>query len=350
MQSFFTKTLLHWHSTNNLRNLPWKNETDIYKIWLSEIMLQQTKAETVIHYYHTFTKKYKTVKALAEAPLQEVLKNWEGLGYYNRCKNLHHTAKVIAANKGSWPTTYNGLLALKGVGTYTAAAIASFAYNLPYAVVDGNVQRILSRYFGIYTPVDSTHGKVQFATLAQQLMPVNNAATYNQAIMDFGATVCKPRQAMCEVCNLLVTCVANKTNAVHNLPVKAKKAALKKRYLVYYIVTCGNKQLIVLRTANDVWQGLYEYALTELNTATMITTNNWQVHLPIGLKNTTTTLKSVSGILTQKLTHQHIHAQFVHLQVNTMLKIDDMQWVTNNKLKTLPFAAIINAYNNSASK
>ena len=196
----FSKKLLEWYNPTS-RNLPWKQTNDAYKIWLSEIILQQTRVEQGTPYYLAFIKKYPTVKKLANAPLDDVLKLWEGLGYYSRARNLHVAAQqILEIHQGKFPETYAEIVALKGIGNYTAAAIASFAYNLPHAVVDGNVFRVLSRVFGIETPIDSTEGKKQFAQLAQQLLDKKKPSIHNQAIMDFGALVCKPQNPLCEQC------------------------------------------------------------------------------------------------------------------------------------------------------
>ena len=203
LNTFFSKNILHWHKNINKRLMPWKEEKNPYKIWLSEIILQQTRVQQGLSYYNKFVFKYPTINNLAEATEQEVFKMWEGLGYYTRCKNLIATARFISFElKGIFPTNYDDILKLKGVGPYTAAAIASFAYNLPNAVVDGNVLRILARFFGDHTPIDSTIGKKNYNILAQQLMYKAPPANYNQAIMDFGATVCKPQLPLCVDCIL----------------------------------------------------------------------------------------------------------------------------------------------------
>jgi A/G-specific adenine glycosylase len=223
MEKKFTEILMKWHKQHNSREMPWKGEKDPYKIWLSEIILQQTRVAQGWQYYTNFITRYPTIGQLAKAPDQEVFKLWEGLGYYNRCKNLLFTARQIVNEKNSiFPNQYEDLLALKGVGPYTAAAIASFAYNLPYAVVDGNVFRVLSRYFGIDDPIDSAKGKQVFTELAGKVLWKKEAGLYNQAIMDFGATVCKPFAPACSICPLQKYCRAFKEGRVNQLPVKEK--------------------------------------------------------------------------------------------------------------------------------
>src|SRR5450432_3260301 len=198
MNPDFTKKLLKWNLGSNTRTMPWKGEKDPYKIWLSEIILQQTRVEQGLGYYQKFIKAFPTVQQLAKAPQEKVFKLWEGLGYYTRCKNLIASALFISKDrKGKFPTDYESILGLKGVGPYTAAAIASFAYNLPHAVIDGNVFRVLSRYFGISTPIDSPDGKKLYALLANELLDKQEPGLYNQAIMDLGAVICKPQQPLC---------------------------------------------------------------------------------------------------------------------------------------------------------
>jgi A/G-specific adenine glycosylase len=234
MSTYFTKQLLYWNQTANHRSMPWKGESDPYKIWLSEVILQQTRVDQGRAYYEKFIQAYPTIQDLAKAKDEKVFKLWEGLGYYNRCRNLLHTARHISNHsKGIFPNTYEGLLALKGIGPYTAAAIASFAFNLPYAVVDGNVFRVLARFHGISTPTDTKEGITLFNTLSNQHFAKDQPGAYNQAIMDFGATVCTPSNPDCVACNLSSKCVAFNVNKVNQLPVKIKRITKKKRHFEY---------------------------------------------------------------------------------------------------------------------
>ena len=334
--NYFTKNILHWHYTQNQRQLPWKGEQDPYKIWLSEIILQQTRAEQGLKYYQNFIHSFPTITDLASAKDDVVFKMWEGLGYYNRCRNLLFTARQIANVGKGFPTQYNDILALKGVGNYTAAAIASFAYNLPYAVVDGNVYRVLSRYTGNATPIDSTEGKKHFATLAQSLLPTNDAANYNQAIMDFGATVCKPKLANCNNCILQKKCIAYQTNTVYELPVKTKKIDIKKRTFTYYIISYAKQILVHQRTENDVWKDLYEFVnMEEPNTEKKYLQQ-------LGITNYKIISTSIPYL--QKLTHQHITAQFVCITIPTLVNIKGYNWVNKNAFSKLSFPAIINNF------
>ena len=233
-------------------------------IWLSEIILQQTRVVQGLAYYNRFSERFPTPRALAEAPEDEVLKYWQGLGYYSRARNLHAAAKSM---QGVFPRTYEGVRALKGVGDYTAAAVCSIAYDMPYAVVDGNVYRVLARVFGIDTPIDSPAGKKQFTELAQKLLDKKRPGDYNQAIMDFGATVCTPAAPQCLVCPLAAVCRALADGRVEQLPVKAQKTKISNRYFHYIYVKQGENTWLHKRGAGDVWQNLYEPPLVETKTA-----------------------------------------------------------------------------------
>lgn len=262
-KSFFTSKLLEWYASHH-RPMPWKGEKNPYYIWLSEIILQQTTVRQGQPYYERFVEKYPTVNDLAHAPQDEVMKLWEGLGYYSRARNLHTTAQHIAVNlKGAFPKTYYELLTLKGVGTYTAAAIASFAYNLPHAVVDGNVYRVLSRFFGIEEPIDTPLAKKTFTTLANELLPKERAADFNQAMMDFGASQCVPTNPDCHNCIMQDRCVARLNEKVAALPIKSKKIDKKVRYFNYLVINTGNRTFVQKRTDKDIWQNLYEFPLIE---------------------------------------------------------------------------------------
>jgi len=252
----FTMTLLRWFRDNG-RELPWRTTTDPYAVWLSEIILQQTRISQGREYWERFMRRWPTVEQLAAATEDEVLREWQGLGYYSRARNLHTAARQIVAS-GGFPTTLEGLRALKGVGDYTAAAIGSIAFGLPAAVVDGNVYRVLSRHFGIETPINTTEGKHEFTSLAQALLPADRAADYNQALMDFGALQCTPQSPHCATCPLQPTCDAFRTGRTAQLPVKLKTLTVKERRLTYIYIRYGHETAIRRRPAGDIWQGLYE--------------------------------------------------------------------------------------------
>ena len=262
MTMSFSTTLLEWFREHG-RALPWRETHDPYAVWLSEIILQQTQVKQGWAYWERFMRRWPTVEELAAASEDEVLREWQGLGYYSRARNLHTAAKQIVA-LGAFPSTIDGLRKLKGVGDYTAAAIGSIAFGLPVAVVDGNVYRVLARHFGIETPINTTEGKKEFAVLAQELLlPVLNkegqgADLFNQAMMDFGATQCTPSSPHCLKCPLQETCVAFRTDRVAALPVKLKTLKVKERYLTYIYIRCHGETAIRRRPAGDIWQGLYE--------------------------------------------------------------------------------------------
>ena len=257
----FTVAILEWFRENG-RVLPWRETRDPYAIWLSEIILQQTRIEQGKPYWERFMKRWPTVEALAQASEDEVLREWQGLGYYSRARNLHEAAKQIV-EMGGFPKTVEGIKRLKGVGDYTAAAIGSIAFNLPAAVVDGNVYRVLARHYGIETPINTTEGKKEFTALASSLLPANEASAFNQAMMDFGAIQCTPVNPQCTVCPLQETCVALHDGKTALLPVKRKTLKVQERHLVYIYVRHQGMTAIHRRAAGDIWQGLYEPWLTE---------------------------------------------------------------------------------------
>lgn len=257
----FALTLLEWFRENG-RTLPWRQTQDPYAIWLSEVILQQTQVKQGMNYWLHFMRHWPTVELLAAATEDEVLREWQGLGYYSRARNLHFAARQIV-EMGGFPQTLEGIKSLKGVGDYTAAAIGSIAFGLPAAVVDGNVYRVLSRHFGISTPINTTEGKKEFSLLANHLLPKKNASAYNQAIMDFGAIQCTPQSPRCLICPLQESCMALREGRVGELPVKMKTLKVKERHLVYIYVRHQGHIAIHRRGKGDIWQGLYEPLLTE---------------------------------------------------------------------------------------
>ena len=259
----FSHVLRGWYK-NEKRDLPWRNTSDPYKIWLSEIILQQTRVEQGKAYYYKFIEQFPTVFDLANADEMEVLNLWQGLGYYSRARNLHASAKMIVSDfSGIFPENHQTITQLKGVGPYTAAAIASFAFNEKVSVVDGNVYRVLSRIFGIETPIDSTTGKKQFAELAQTLIDDKEPGIHNQAIMEFGALQCVPQNPRCEECPFHSKCFAFERQMIKTLPVKSKKIAIKNRYFDYLIFSWEAKLILQKRGEKDIWAHLYEFPLIE---------------------------------------------------------------------------------------
>jgi A/G-specific adenine glycosylase len=340
--TFFTKNLLKWHKNDNKRVMPWKMEKNPYKIWLSEIILQQTRVEQGLAYYNKFVDRFSTINELALADEQEIFKMWEGLGYYSRCKNLIATARFISFElKGNFPTSYENIVALKGVGPYTAAAIASFAYNLPHAVVDGNVLRVLSRFFGNYTPIDSTKGKKEYSLFAQELLANAAPAQYNQAIMDFGATICKPKLALCSECVLNTNCTAFKKNVVKDLPIKEKKITKITRNLYYFIAEYEGKIYVKKRTDKDIWQNLWEFILIEENEKLSETQGLLKVKQLFKNKYE---VKNYSPIIKQQLTHQTIEAQFIHIKLLAAYNNNAFTVVDKREMAKLAFPRLITKY------
>ena len=331
--------------------MPWKGEKDPYKIWLSEIILQQTRVEQGKAYYEHFIKTFPSVHMLAKAPQKKIFKLWEGLGYYTRCKNLIETAKKISKEyKGKFPEDYEEIKSLKGIGPYTASAIASFAFNLPYAVVDGNVERVLSRYFGINTPVDTAEGKKLYTELANALLDKKRAGIFNQAIMDFGAVVCKPQNPFCTECPQKRDCQAYKHHLVDALPVKAKRIQKKSRWFYYFIIELNGCVYIHQRTEKDIWQNLYEFVLYEsahpLYQEDILRTDFFNA--VFGKQKIA--IESISEIFAQQLTHQTIHVQFICIGINEPLSTFSRHILVKKKdMIKFPFPKSITAYLKRAS-
>ena len=309
----FSITLLGWFRENG-RELPWRQTRDPYAIWLSEIILQQTQVKQGWDYWERFMRRWPTVEDLAGATEDEVLREWQGLGYYSRARNLHFAARQIVA-LGHFPDTFEGIKALKGVGDYTAAAIGSIAFGLPAAVVDGNVYRVLARHFGIDTPINTTDGKKTFAALAQELLPEGEASEYNQAIMDFGALQCTPASPNCSVCPLMESCEAFRTKRVQELPVKLKTLKVRERHLIYVYVRCNGQTAIHRRGPGDIWQGLWEPWLVDSEAA----------------------VPSAAILLRQHvkhvLTHRVLYADFYLLEVSEKPELpSDYVWIKESEL------------------
>jgi A/G-specific adenine glycosylase len=349
-KTFFTKKLLEWYHPDE-RPLPWKAIKNPYFIWLSEIILQQTRVQQGLPYYHKFTEKYPTIIDLANAPEDDVFKLWEGLGYYSRARNLHFAAQTVATtHQGIFPTSYADIRALKGVGEYTAAAIASFAYGLPYAVVDGNVYRVLARFFGISTPIDSTAGKKEFRLLADELLARNQPALYNQAIMDFGATYCTPKTPNCTNCLHQKHCVAFQTNQVANLPVKSKKIKKKDRYFYYLVLNKGKEVYVQKRTGKDIWASLYEFPLIELKKQVeglflmeaLEESPEWKTLFD----NQSAVVKLISPKYKQTLSHQKISALFLEIEIKPSFfsENNNLIAIERKKIKNFAFPKIIGNY------
>lgn len=330
---FFQKQILGWHFEENERHHPWSEEKNAYKIWLSEIIMQQTRIEQGLPYYLRFVEKYPSIEALAAAPDEEVFLLWQGLGYYSRCRNILHTARYIVREyKGEFPSDYKEIIKLKGVGSYTAAAIASFAFDLPYAVLDGNVFRLLARFQGAEIPIDSSTGKKFFQKTAQEFLPMENPAAYNQAVMDFGATVCTPQHPKCEICPLASRCRAFADHLVEILPIKEKRIHVKERYFHYLILHFQGKIYLQQRQKKDIWQHLFEPFLIE--------SENLPTQHPSWLA-----LESVVNHVdwdvfqtNQRLTHQLIKSRFHHVYLETVPSLlQSGYWLNQEEINGFAF-------------
>jgi A/G-specific adenine glycosylase len=336
-----SQKIISWFEIHK-RDLPWRHTTNAYLIWLSEIILQQTRVAQGQPYYLQFADNYPTIFDLANAPEQEVMRLWQGLGYYSRARNLHQTAQFIVENlNGKFPETYNSLLTLKGIGPYTAAAIASFAYNEPVAVVDGNVFRVLSRIFGIETDIGSNEGKKQFTELANILLDKQNAATFNQAMMEFGAIQCQPVAPDCLLCPFQDECVARLTGQISKLPVKLKKLKIKERFFDYLVFRYNGTIAMRQRTEKDIWQQLFDFELIE-NPDKLIDSID-DLNLEVGLK--TAIIRKPTEKFTHILTHQRIKAQFWEIELKYSQDLPQgLQFYTEDEFENLPKSVLITNY------
>ena len=318
----FNITLLEWFRENG-RDLPWRQTRDPYAIWLSEIILQQTQVKQGWEYWERFMHHWPTVEALAKATEDEVLREWQGLGYYSRARNLHYAAKQIVA-LGHFPDTLAEIKQLKGVGDYTAAAIGSIAFGLPVAVVDGNVYRVLARHFGIDTPINTTEGKKTFAAMAQELLPPKEASAYNQAIMDFGAIQCTPQSPHCDSCPLMESCIAFRERRVAQLPVKLKTLKVTERHLIYIYIRCQGQTAIRRRGPGDIWQGLWEPVLVDAESAVPLTA------------------KLLCHHVKHVLTHRVLYADFYLLDTDVRPELpSDYIWIAESALDNYALPRLI---------
>tara|TARA_R110002124_G_scaffold103927_2_gene253323 strand:+ start:991 stop:2037 length:1047 start_codon:yes stop_codon:yes gene_type:complete len=325
----FSNQLIYWYLQND-RDLPWRKIKKPYFIWLSEIMLQQTRVNQGLSYYKTFIKEFPTVFDLANAPESKVLKLWQGLGYYSRARNLHYSAKYIANElNGKFPSNYQEIKKLKGVGDYTASAISSICFDEPQAVVDGNVYRVLARYFGIKTPINSSAGIKEFKELAQTLIDKNQPGTHNQAIMDFGALHCKPQNPLCDTCIFNTRCVALQTKKIKELPVKEKKIKIRKRYFNYLVfVSDDNKTILSERKGKGIWQGLYQFPLIE--TEKSVSIKELQTENKKLIQAIEKCVLFNEKEIIHKLSHQHLHTKFWIIKRDKLVE-NQVDWRTIEK-------------------
>ncbi len=351
IETTFAPTLEQWYTIHK-RNLPWRHTTDPYRIWLSEVILQQTRVAQGKPYYERFVDAYPTIAHMAQADERDLLRLWQGLGYYSRARNLHQTARFVTTNlEGKFPSNYHDLLKMKGIGTYTAAAIASFAFGERVPVVDGNVYRVLARVYGIEEDITTTTAKKTFAALATRLIQsATDPATYNQAIMEFGAIQCTPTGPDCLLCPLQQACVAYLTGSQHRLPVKAKKAPVRQRFFTYLVFRHNGKLALRERTLRDVWQNLYDFCLIEheLDTPKAAGIDDLLSDLsssdPAYVLVQQGHLAALPTEAVQLLSHQRIHARFHLIDVPNERLPADLQWYSEDEINQLPKPVIIKNY------
>ena len=336
----FSDELIYWYQKNK-RDLPWRNTTDAYVIWLSEIILQQTRVEQGMPYFYRFIEKYPDVAAFAAANEDDILKLWQGLGYYSRGRNMLKTARqVVEQFGGKFPVEYDKLIYLKGIGEYTAAAISSFSAGEYRAVVDGNVFRVLARYFGISEPINSTRGKKVFQDIANDLLNKEHPGLHNQAMMEFGAMLCKPKSPDCEICPVRSGCYAYIHNAIAVLPQKLKKIKLRERYLNYIVVTTAGSILMNKRGEKDIWANMYDLPLFE---STGRLSPEDVISMPWVKEYFGVDIKIINNYPVKKhvLTHQHLHTQFIHIEVRSIKLEQKWFYIDVNNLKNIAMPKII---------
>lgn len=347
--STFSEKLYKWHNTID-RSLPWKETEDVFHIWLSEIILQQTRVEQGIPYYLKFVKRFQTVRELAHASDEEVMKLWEGLGYYSRARNMHKAAQIIAENGGEFPKTYSELLALPGVGKYTAAAIASFAYNEAVPVIDGNVNRVATRIFGIQEPIDTNSGQKAIHEIVHRIFDSKQPAKFNQAIMDFGAVHCTPKNPLCSQCIFSDVCIAFQEELVEMIPVKSKKINKKNRFFNYLILSDDKNISIRKRIEKDIWKHLHDFILIEKESPGI---EEITKKLDENLKDYKILSLNKSEPFKHILTHQNLYVNFYNISVEELkLKKGSAYFLVERKnLRKFAFPKIIDWYldNNSIS-
>ncbi len=325
--------IINWYEQNK-RDLPWRNTTNPYAIWLSEIILQQTRVQQGLSYYQKFLQTFPTVIDLAQASEQEILRNWQGLGYYSRARNLHKTAKIIQLEfDGKFPKTHAEIIQLPGIGDYTASAISSFAFGEAQAVLDGNVFRVLSRLFNMNTPIDSAKGKKEFRILAQEFLDKSNPATHNQAMMEFGATLCTPKSPNCAECPIRLNCIAYAKGTVAKLPLKEKKLQIRNRKMTYIFLQKENEIVINKRTDKDIWQHLYQFPLLDDHSfSNKDIQSEFENLLGVSISNF-----KLADTKKHLLSHQKLSIEFYTGQTDQVLKEPQNQFVSSSELDNYPF-------------
>jgi len=344
--NFFNSTIHSWYSLYK-RDLPWRNTQNPYLIWLSEIILQQTRIDQGLAYYIRFSDEFPTISDLANASEDQILKLWQGLGYYSRARNLHFTAKYIQQNyNGVFPKDYNSILSLKGIGEYTAAAVASISFNLEHAAVDGNVYRVLSRFYGISNPIDTSVGKKMFYNLAQKLIKGTDPGMHNQALMEFGALQCTPKNPDCMQCPLKERCFAFSNRKTGELPVKQNMTKQRDRYFTYIVLSFKNSTWLRKRVKNDIWMNLFEFPLIETENIVEIEKLTLEPEFQhiIPIKNQAV-IETVSDWKIHILSHQRIHYRFVRVQLgNEINVIGDLIRVNNEDIFNFAVPKLLETY------
>lgn len=342
---YFSVKVAEWYAQNK-RNLPWRETKDPYRIWLSEVILQQTRVSQGLPYYNKFIEAFPSVLDLANAPEQKVLRLWQGLGYYTRARNLHKCAKEVARNHhGIFPNNFEALKKLPGIGDYTAAAIASLSFKEQVAVVDGNVFRVLARIFGIETPINSSEGKRVFVELANTLIPASTPDHHNQAVMEFGALFCTPKNPSCNTCVFSIRCIANLSSLQHILPVKQRQKKARKRYFYYFVFQKGQSFLMKKRDEKDIWQGLYDFHMVEKkrphNPEKLLVEDSELKKLTRGKRTV-----EVSGVYKHVLSHQHIYSRFIRVKLSgkPLVNGSGLKLYSLKKVSELPKPVLISRF------
>ncbi len=343
----YSEKLAFWYE-NVRRELPWRNTSDPYKIWISEIILQQTRVNQGIYYYEKFISAYPDIFELADAERDSVLKLWQGLGYYSRANNLHETSKYIVKTfNGLFPSTYKDLISLKGIGPYTAAAIASIAFNQPVAAIDGNVKRVISRIFLISGDLSSMEGKRIINDLAGSILDRENPGRHNQAIMELGATLCLPKNPKCSDCPMNTMCLAYKDNRVQDFPVKYLTKKLKDRFFIYILpIGPQNQILICKRMEEDIWKGLYEFPLIETSEKPSPEEFNGLICKKYNIKPGNLKITKISTEITHKLSHQNLNVHFVHIRIwnKNIIQVKDGFWMDIHEFPNIAVSRLIDRY------
>ncbi len=336
-----------WYDLNK-RELPWREKKNPYTIWISEVILQQTRIKQGLNYYYKFKKRFPTVFDLAQAPIEDVLKIWQGLGYYSRARNMHKTARIIVDRfNGEFPSELSLLKQLPGIGDYSAAAIASLAFNIPVAAIDGNVYRLLARYYGISSCIDTARGKKEFFEAASEILDTNNPGRFNQSMIELGALVCFPKNPICNECPVNDSCYALKNNKISDLPKKKKKARQIHRYFYYLAILQNNCLFLKQRTEKDIWAFLYDFPLIETSKKTnieeLVNESDWKILF----KRNKVSITNISSEYNHVLSHQIIHAWFIEVNVNAIFSSDNLYSVGFNEIENYPVPRLIEKFLNT---